>query len=234
MCFIFIILIYCLYLCWSMIDCIILAGGRGSRRIGYETPQALIRVKDKELIAHQIDYLKDKVRKIIVTAAYKADEVEEFLDETYPELSIVCIKENNPLGTAGALRNALDEVDSERVLVLNCDAICDINVEELQKIPQNVICVHNPKLPFGIIEKGAKEEEHYFGKFQFLERPILKGIWSSCGWYLLKKLSISHFTLKGSLEYNVFPKLQFDIYKHLGRVYTFNTMSDIEAFEKER
>lgn len=217
-----------------MIDCIILAGGKGSRRLGFETPQALIRVRDKELIAHQIDYLKDKVRKIIVATSYKADDVEEFLLDTYPELSIVCVKEEEPLGTAGALKNAIGEVDTDRVLVLNCDAITDVNVEELEKIPGNIICVHNPKLPFGIIQKSVAEEEHYFEKYQFVERPILKGIWSSCGWYVLKKGSIKHFPIKGSLEYNVFPKLDFGVYRHFGKLYTFNTMADIELFEKEK
>ncbi len=216
----------------EQIDCIILAGGKG-QRMGSEMPKALIRVKDKELIAHQIDYLKDKVRKIIVATGFKGEEVESFVYETYPELSAVCVREIEPLGTAGAIKNAASEAETGRVLVVNCDDICDINIDELSKIPGSVICVHNPYLPFGIINKNTKEDEPLMGKYQFLEKPIMKGLWSSCGWYLLRVDIIKHFPSKGSIEYDIFPKLDFEVYRHLGKWYTFNSMKDIEIFERE-
>ncbi|MBS3074000.1 NTP transferase domain-containing protein [Candidatus Pacearchaeota archaeon] len=215
-----------------MIDCIILTGGRGLR-MSAEMPKALVRVNDKELIAHQIDYLKDKVRKIIVATGYRGEEVENFLYETYPELSITCIREIEPLGTAGAIKNAVSEIETDRVLVVNCDDICDINIEELEKMPGNIICVHNPYLPFGIIKRNVAEDEESMGRYEFLEKPIMKGLWSSCGWYILKKGSIGHFPTRGSIEYNVFPKLDFEIYRHLGKWYTFNSPKDIEVFEGE-
>jgi NDP-sugar pyrophosphorylase family protein len=215
-----------------MIDCIILAGGKNNK-IHSDEPKALVRINEKELISHQIDYLQDKVRKIIVSTGYKAESVEEFLSETYPELAIVCVRETESLGTAGAIRNCIDEVESDRVLIVNCDDVCDLNVSHMEEVSGNVICVHNPQLPFGVINKSVEEGESVMGKFQFLEKPIMKGLWSSCGWYILTKDIIKHFPIKGSLEYNVFPKLDFNIYKHLGKWYTFNTMGDVELFEKE-
>ena len=196
-----------------------------------DMPKALLPLKGKELISHQIDYLRDRVRKIIVCTGFKGEEVENFLYETYPELSIVCIREDEPLGTAGAIRNAVDDVDTERVLIVNCDDLCDVDIGEVQKIKGNVICVHNPTLPFGIIDKNVKEDERLMGKYQFIEKPVMKGLWSSCGWYLLQKDIIKHFPIKGSIEYNVFPKLDFEVYKHLGNWSTFNSMKDFEIFE---
>ncbi len=217
-----------------MIDCIILAGGRGSR-MSIDMPKALIPVKGKELISYQIEYLKDKVRKIIVCTGFKGEEVEQYLFDSYPELSITCIREEEPLGTAGAIKNAVCEVETDRVLVLNCDDVCDLNIEEMyNQNSGNVICVHNPQLPFGIIDKNVKEDEQIMGKYKFLEKPVMKGLWSSCGWYILKTDIIKHFPTKGSIEYNVFPKLDFDVYKHLGQWHTFNSPKDIETFEMER
>ena len=49
-----------------MLNAIILAGERTINKIN-TTPGALIRIDGKELISHQINYLKDKVSKIIIS-----------------------------------------------------------------------------------------------------------------------------------------------------------------------
>jgi len=217
-----------------MLDAIILAGGRQIKSRS-QTPKALIQACGKELIAHQIDFLKDKVRKIVVAVGWGElyREVEEFVDETYPELSIVCVRELEPLGTAGAIKHCLDEIETERFLVVNCDDICDVNVGEMEKIPGNVICVHPPKLSFGIIKKNDTNDTEAFGNYSFIEKPMLKNLLTNCGWYILAKETIRHFPVRGSIEYNVFPKINFNIYRHLGRWNTFNTMRDVETFEYE-
>jgi len=145
-------------------------------------------------------------------------------------LAIVCVSEYENLGTAGAIKNCLHEVETDRVLILNCDDLCDMNIKALSNIDGDVICVHSPKIQFGIIKENKDQEKK---KFSFVEKPVLENLWTSCGWYLLNKETIKSFPLKGSIEYNVFPKLDFNIYKHLGRWDTFNTQKDIELFETE-
>ncbi|MCR4284441.1 MAG: NTP transferase domain-containing protein [archaeon] len=215
-----------------MIDALILAGERAMFRRA-QVPKALMRVNGKELIAHQIDYLKDKVSRIIVSTGIgdSAKEIEDFVYESYPELAIICVPENQPLGTAGAIKNCVGVVETDRVLVVNCDDICDIDLVELDKLFGDIICVRSPQLQFGIIKQNFPDEEKVLGRYSFVEKPILKGLWTSCGWYLLKKKTIRQFPVKGSIEYNVFPKLNFNVYKHLGKWHTFNTQKDVEVFE---
>jgi len=211
-------------------DCIILAGGKGLR-MGVDIPKPLTPVLGKELISYQIDYLKDKVRKIIVALGHHADEVEEFILDTYPELAIVCVRERELLGTAGAIRNCLPEVETERFLVVNGDDLCDIDIKFLEDNTKgDVICVHNPTSRFGIIQKN-EDGSNALGRYSFIEKPMLKGLWTSCGWYVLSKETAKFFPIRGSVEYNVFPRIDFDVHKHLGEWYTFNSHKDVDDFE---
>jgi len=213
-------------------DAIILAGEKAM--VSHSAvPKALLRVNGKELIAYQIDYLKDKVSRIIVStgSGELAKEVENFVYGAFPEMAIICISESQPLGTAGAIKNCVDVVESDRVLVINVDDLCDVNINEFDKLFGDVICVQSPKLQFGIIKKNFPDEERILGKYSFVEKPVLKGLWTSCGWYILRVKTIRQFPNKGSLEYNVFPKLDFNVYKHLGKWNTFNTQKDVEIFE---
>ena len=207
-----------------MIDCIILAGGRGSR-MSIDMPKALIPVKGKELISYQIDYLKDKVRKIIVCTGFKGDEVEQFLFDTYPELSITCVREEEPLGTAGGIKKALLMSYSDKVVVLNCDDITDIDINVLKNLNENTICVAHPMLPFGLIK-----EVNGYGKF--VEKPVLDD-WVNCGWYFFMRNEILNYLPdKGSIEFDVFPKINFRMFKHLGFWKPLNHKKDISEFEK--
>src|SRR5689334_5634535 len=103
-----------------MTDVIILAGGRKVAE-DHKTPKALLRLAGKELISHQIDYLKDKVSKIIVstgTGEY-SKKIQEHIMETHPDLAVVCVSEPKLLGTAGAIKNSLEFIETPRVLIVN-------------------------------------------------------------------------------------------------------------------
>ncbi len=207
------------------IDCIILAGGKGSR-MEDDLPKALVLVKNKPIISYQIDYLSPKVDKIILALGYKADQVVNYIKKSYPEKNIDFSIEEEPLGTGGAIKLAMKKSDSEKILVLNCDDITDIDPEKLSQNKENTICVAHPRLPFGLV----KEKEGYA---VFEEKPVLSE-WVSCGWYLFYRKEI--FDLlpeKGSIEYDTFPKTKLRVYEHEGFWNTLNSKKDIAEFEEE-
>jgi len=208
-----------------MINAIILAGGKGNRMEDV-LPKPLVKVKDKAILAHQLDYLINSkiIARIILSLGYKADEIKDYVQRNYPDYPIDYSIENEPLGTAGAYRQALALVDSDIVLGLNCDDITDIDLFKLQQRGANSICVAHPRLPFGLV----KEKDGYA---DFLEKPILSD-WVSCGWYLFNKNDIlTILPAKGSLEYDVFPKIKLKLYKHEGFWQPLNTKKDILEFE---
>ena len=133
--------------------------------------------------------------------------------------------EKKLLGTAGAVKLALQKCGSEFVIVLNCDDLTDIGIKKLEEKRENTICVAHPSLHFGrVAEKN--------GYAVFEEKPMLND-WVSCGWYLLnRKEMLKVLPDKGMLEYDVFPKIKLRIYKHEGFWKTFNTQKDVEEFEE--
>ncbi len=203
-------------------DCIILAGGKGSK-MEDSLPKALVEVNGKTILEHQLEYLREKTDKIILSLGYKSGDIVKFINKKHRTSQIDFSIENEPLGTAGGLKLALQKASSDFVLTLNCDDITDINIEELVKYKDNTICVSHPVLPFGLVRS-------YCGYAEFIEKPTLKD-WVSCGWYLFKKNALNQLPDKGSLEYDVFPKMKLRVYQHEGFWKALNTKKDIEEFE---
>jgi len=203
-------------------DAVILAGGKGTR-MGDAHPKALVPVRGKPIIDWQINYLQDKADKIIVSLGHRAQEVVDHLKDNYPE--VLHVVEQNPLGTAGGLKLALQQSQAEKVLVINCDDITNIDLKKLSLQPEHTLCAAHPTLPFGLVdEKG--------GFVVFREKPVMKE-WTSCGWYLfIREDILSYLPDKGMLEYDVFPKLKLRLFKHQGFWQAINSKKDAQAFEE--
>ncbi len=206
-------------------DAVIIAGGKG-QRMELAIPKALVEVKGKPIIAHQINYLlKNNVKKIILALGFKAQQVIDYINKNYPKAPIDYTIEKELLGTAGALKLALSKAESDFVIALNCDDITDINISKLQKLKEDAICIAHPRLQFGrILEKD--------GYAIFEEKPMLD-IWVSCGWYFFNRNEIMKYLPdKGMLEYDVFPKIKLRVYRHEVFWRTINTRKDVNEFEK--
>ncbi len=207
-------------------DCVILAGGKGSR-MEDPLPKALIEAGGKAIIIHQLEYLVNKVDSIVLSLGYKAQEVVDYVDKNFKSNTINYSIEKEPLGTAGGLKLALQKTKSDFVLVLNCDDIADIDLKRLENYKDNAICVAHPRLPFGLVNS-------YCGYADFLEKPVLN-CWTSCGWYTLKQDTKDKLPDKGSLEYDIFQtrKIKLRVYEHDGFWSALNTKKDIEEFSEQ-
>jgi mannose-1-phosphate guanylyltransferase len=207
----------------STMDVVILAGGMGTR-MGSELPKAMVSVSGKPIISWQIDRLKHMDGKIILSLGHMSEKVIDHVRENYDD-SIIFSIEDEPLGTGGALRLAIGKASSDFVLVLNCDDITDISLDRIKGIRENSIFVCNPTLPFGLV----KEKDGYA---VFEEKPKLSE-WVSCGWYVLGREELMKILPeKGSLEYDVFPRIRLRVEKHEGRWFPLNTKKDLLEFEE--
>lgn len=209
-----------------MMNAIILAGGKGSR-METDAPKPLVVVRGKAILAHQIDFLLGSglIDRIIVSIGHRADEIISYIQNAYPEAPIECAVEAQPLGTAGGLKQAMERATSDRVLVLNCDDLTDIDLSQLDQGTEHVICVAHPRLPFGrVLEKD--------GYAVFEEKPLLPD-WISVGWYCFDRKSLySQLPASGSLEYDVFPSIVLRIYRHKSFWQPLNTKKDLATFEE--
>ncbi len=110
---------------------VILAGGEGTRLrpLTLSTPKPVVPVVDRPLLRHQLDLLSNAgVSEIVFSVAYRPERVQAvFGDGRALGLRIRYAVEDSPLGTGGAVRNALPLLD-ERTVVLHGDILADVDL----------------------------------------------------------------------------------------------------------
>ena len=183
---------------------LILAGGRGKRLrpLTDKIPKSLIPINKKPLIQYTIKYLKKfGINEIIICSGYKSKQIQNFLKKKKNfgckiEYSI----ESDPLGTAGAIRNAIKNLSDESFLVINGDIITNINLKKILKKP-NTIAANELKTKFGTMEIKNNNI------LKFNEKTDVENVWMNPGLYHLSTDILKILPRKGSLESEIFPKL---------------------------
>lgn len=212
-----------------MIDVIILAGGKGTR-LGEDVSKPLALARGKEIIAWQLDNLylnySEIIGKVVLALSFKAETVQEFINQKYADKLIEISVETEPLGTGGGIKQAMKQAAVDWVLVFNVDDITDIDLKAFSETLENKLTVINPILPFGLIEDVD-------GYAQFREKPVLTDLWVSCGWYLLNRAEVlEKFPDSGSVEYDIFQKelLKLKVYYHRGFWAPLNSKKELDNF----
>lgn len=125
---------------------IILAGGLGTRLRSSvpNLPKAMAEINKKPFLKYLIDYfLEQNNFQIYISTGYKSEVIENFIKENYSNKNIKCVKEIEPLGTGGAIKNLIDKKyigEDEDFFVINGDTFLDIRLEELSFFHYNNNC----------------------------------------------------------------------------------------------
>ena len=196
---------------------VILAGGEGTRLrpLTLGTPKPVVPVVDRPFLRHQLDLLAGAgVRDVVFSVAYRPERVEAvFGDGSGFGVKIRYAVEESPLGTGGAVRNALALLD-ERTIVLNGDVLTDVDLGELvrsheqQRAAATILLtpVPNPSA-YGLVETDASGRV-----LRFLEKPKPEEITTdtiNAGIYILETrvLELIPPAVKHSIERAFFPAL---------------------------
>src|SRR3712207_6078860 len=111
---------------------LVLAGGEGTRLrpLTYTTPKPAIPLAGRPFLSFMLDWLRSHgVDEVILSLGFRSDDVRRVLGDIYDGMRLRYVVEDEPLGTAGPVRLALDQgVLAERVLVLNGDVLTDIDL----------------------------------------------------------------------------------------------------------
>lgn len=117
-------------------NAIVLCGGLGTRLrdvIG-ENQKSMAMVQGKPFLDLLIDYLiNEGITHIILACGYKSESIKNYFDDKKLNIKIDYAVENEPLGTAGAMKNALHFIDSDKTYVLNGDTLFNINLSLLEE-----------------------------------------------------------------------------------------------------
>ncbi|HEX2161114.1 MAG TPA: NDP-sugar synthase [Thermoleophilaceae bacterium] len=111
---------------------LVLAGGRGTRLqpLTYTTPKPVMPLAGRPFLTFMLDWLRGHgVNEAILSCGHMSEGVQSVLGDVYGGMRLRYVIEEEPLGTAGPVRLALDEgVLDERLLVLNGDVLTDIDL----------------------------------------------------------------------------------------------------------
>ena len=190
----------------------ILAGGAGSRlrpAVG-DRPKVLAGVGGRPFVTRLLDRLETAgLGTAILCTGHGAEAVRHRLGERYGRLRLIHSREPAPLGTGGALRHALEHLDSETVLVMNGDSFCDVDLADFfadhraRGAPVSMVAVAvDERAGFGAVHFHSDGRMSAFG-----ERQAGAG-WINAGVYLVSRHLIAALPADQplSLEAEVFPQ----------------------------
>ena len=173
---------------------VIMAGGEGTRLrpLTSNQPKPMLPMANIPMMEHVVNLLRTHgFEDIVVTVAFMANAIRTYFgDGSEFGVRMVYATESTPLGTAGSVRNAKDELD-ERFLVISGDVLTDIDLGAVVDFHDAhgalatlaLKAVENP-LEFGIVitnEDGSIE--------RFLEKPTWGQVFSdtiNTGIYVLE------------------------------------------------
>jgi len=118
-------------------EAIVLAGGLGTRLKSMvpDLPKCLAPVAGKPFLAYLLDFArKQGIEKYVFALGYKAELVETFIKQYLTEGSYLFSVEKEPLGTGGALYEAIKLVSGSNTIVLNADTFFGISFLNLSII----------------------------------------------------------------------------------------------------
>jgi len=190
------------------LEAVIMAGGRGQRLrpLTDDVPKPMLKLGHKPILEHTIDRLiLYGIEKIYISVNYLKDQIMDYFgDGSRKGISIEYIKEDQPLGTAGAL-SLINDLKND-VLLTNSDLFTNVDYEDLylafdeKKADMAIASVpYTVNIPYAILEEDAT----YIKAFR--EKPS-NTHYANAGIYILKKELIK--TIPNATFYNTTDLMQ--------------------------
>jgi mannose-1-phosphate guanylyltransferase len=194
----------------------VLVGGEGTRlRPLTETiPKPLVPLMDRASLDHVLDHLaRHGVHEVVLSSSYLEETFHAFIEGRHGDPAITWITETEPLGTGGAIANALPALDGEEpFLALNGDILTDLDLTAMvamhgdRRAVATIALTHVADArPYGLVPTGPDGRV-----LEFREKPTepMPGE-INAGTYVLDPGALEGWEpgRAASIEREVFPEL---------------------------
>ncbi len=191
----------------------ILAGGFGTRlqSVISDRPKVLAPVAGRRFLAYLLDQIADSgFEEVVLCTGYLGEQVRMAFGQRFRKLKLAYSQERHPLGTGGALRNALPFFEDNTVLVLNGDSYCDVDLAAflrwhgVHRAETSLVLAKTPD----VSRYGAVASDSRGRIIRFSEKGASGPGWINAGIYALSTDAIASIPPAHavSLEHECFPR----------------------------
>lgn len=181
----------------SVKECILLAGGLGTRLRSAvpDLPKTLAPIAQFPFLHYILQYLQQQgIQRFVFALGYKSEMITSYLKSPQSPLALFpsqveFVYEESPLGTGGAIQNALKKCISNDVLIVNSDTFFDISLSDLSQFhfQKKAACTLalKPMIDFdryGRVEIAENGEIIQFREKQYYAKGLING-----GFYILNR-----------------------------------------------
>lgn len=171
---------------------IVLAGGLGTRLAGItsQLPKPMAPIGKRPFLGYLLDYLHEQgVTEVVLAVSYKWEMIRDYFGDNYHGISLQYSVETEPLGTGGAIRQALEFSGMDEAVVLNGDTLFRVELK-------NFIAAHQERgVMLSVALKHVADTDR-FGRVEvsedfiitdFLEKAAGGPGWINGGVYIVSK-----------------------------------------------
>lgn len=158
-----------------------MAGGEGKRLrpLTCDQPKPMARLCGRPVMSYILDLLEDSgVREAAVTLRYLPNAISSHFGDEYGRVALSFYEEEQPLGTAGGVRNALSsgfECGDEDLLVISGDALTDIDLLAAEQF-------HREKGAAATLVVTQVDDPREYGLVDFDAEGRVRGFIEKPGW----------------------------------------------------
>jgi mannose-1-phosphate guanylyltransferase len=193
----------------------VLVGGEGTRLrpITETIPKPLVPLMDRPSLDHVLDHLaRHGVHEVVLSSSYLESTFHQFIQARRGDPAIVWITETEPLGTGGAVVNAVAHMGTEPFFALNGDILTDLDLTAMADFHRDrgaaaTIALHRVEdaRPYGLVPTEPDGRV-----IEFREKPDepLPGE-INAGTYVLEPSALAGWPVgeAASIERQIFPSL---------------------------
>jgi len=113
---------------------VVLAGGFGTRlaHITRDMPKPMAPVNDAPFLQYVLEHLvRCGVQEIVLAVSYKWEQIRDFFGDRFEGIPVGYSVEEHPLGTGGAIRQALQQLGEQPVIVVNGDTLFPVDLQRM-------------------------------------------------------------------------------------------------------
>ncbi|MCX7614986.1 MAG: sugar phosphate nucleotidyltransferase, partial [Clostridiales bacterium] len=202
----------------AFMKAVIMAGGNGVRLrpLTCNLPKPMVRLCGRPVMEHILLLLKQHgFDSVIATLGYLPHEIENYFDGGREfGMTLECVTEHEPMGTAGSVKLCREFIGNEDFLVISGDAVCDFDLSKAAKYHSEngadvtvITCRNTSPTKYGLVlcnDRGDIEG--------FLEKPSWNQVFSdlvNTGIYFIKPSVLDKIPDKTTFDFakDLFPKL---------------------------